>query len=208
MDGKTIRDRRHLLAAFDHSHSVVLGQVEVGAKTNEIPMFSTLLDRLTSPAPSSPPIPLHAQRDHATYLARRGAQYLLIVKRNQSNLYAQLAALPWRDVPVACDKRERGHGRTERHTVKVTAVKAGLAFPTQRSWPTALRSFAWRAPARPPPAAQPTAPASSSLPHPAVSRSSPRLPASHTGWHVRPETPLHAESRQVWKGVSVPRLCR
>jgi hypothetical protein len=64
MDGKTLRgsghgdgDRRHLLAAFDHSHGVVLGQVEVGAKTNEIPIFSTLLDRLTSPAPSSPPIP-------------------------------------------------------------------------------------------------------------------------------------------------------
>jgi predicted transposase YbfD/YdcC len=32
-------------------------------------------------------------------------------------------------VPVAHDKRERGHGRTERRTLKVTSVKAGLAFP-------------------------------------------------------------------------------
>jgi predicted transposase YbfD/YdcC len=52
-----------------------------------------------------------------------------LVKRNQPGLYAQLAALPWRDVPVACTKRERGHGRTERRTLKVTSVKAGLAFP-------------------------------------------------------------------------------
>ena len=52
-----------------------------------------------------------------------------MVKRNQPSLHAQLAALPWRDVPVAYDKRERGHGRTERRTLKVTAVAAGLAFP-------------------------------------------------------------------------------
>ena len=30
---------------------------------------------------------------------------------------------------MAYDKRERGHGRTERRTLKVTSVKAGLAFP-------------------------------------------------------------------------------
>jgi hypothetical protein len=41
----------------------------------------------------------------------------------------QLAALPWRDVPVAYTKRERGHGRAERRTLKVTKVAAGLAFP-------------------------------------------------------------------------------
>jgi DDE family transposase len=43
VDGKTLRgsghgqeNGRHLLAAFDHAHGVVLGQVEVGAKTNEV----------------------------------------------------------------------------------------------------------------------------------------------------------------------------
>jgi len=71
---------------------------------------------------------LHAQREHATYLARRGAHYLLIVKRNQPSLHAQLAVLPWREVPVAHTRRERGHGRTERRTLKVTSVAAGLAF--------------------------------------------------------------------------------
>ena len=44
-------------------------------------------------------------------------------------LFAQLAALPWRQVPVAHDTRERGHGRDERRVIKVTAVAAGLAFP-------------------------------------------------------------------------------
>ena len=44
-------------------------------------------------------------------------------------MHAQLAALPWRGVPVAYDKPELGHGRTERRTLKVTAVARGLAFP-------------------------------------------------------------------------------
>jgi predicted transposase YbfD/YdcC len=136
VDGKTLRGSghgsegsRHLLAALDHAHGAVLGQVEVGAKTNEIPLFSTLLDCLEITGAVITADALHAQREHATYLAGRGAHYLLIVKRNQPGLHTQLAALPWRDVPVAHDKRERGHGRTERRTLKVTAVAAGLAFP-------------------------------------------------------------------------------
>ena len=136
VDGKTLRGSghgdqisRHLLAAYDHAHGAVLGQVEVGAKTNEIPMFPALLDRLDIADAVITADALHAQREHATYLARRGAHYLLIVKRNQPRLHAQLAALPWREVPVAHTKRERGHGRTERRTLKVTSVAAGLAFP-------------------------------------------------------------------------------
>ena len=92
-------------------------------------MFATLLDRMNITGAVITADALHAQREHATYLARRGAHYLLIVKRNQPGLYAQLAAVPWRDVPVICQTRERGHGRTERRTLKVTAVAAGLAFP-------------------------------------------------------------------------------
>ena len=32
-------------------------------------------------------------------------------------------------MPVAYTKAERGHGRTERRTLKITSVAAGLAFP-------------------------------------------------------------------------------
>jgi predicted transposase YbfD/YdcC len=103
--------------------------VAVDGKTNEIPMFPILLDRVDIAGAVITADALHAQREHATYLARRGACYLLIVKRNQPSLYAQLAALPWRDVPVAFQARERGHGRTERRALKVTAVAKGLAFP-------------------------------------------------------------------------------
>jgi predicted transposase YbfD/YdcC len=136
VDGKTLRGSAgggdpgdHLLAALDHAHGAVLAQVEVGAKTNEIPMFAVLLDRIGVTGAVITADAMHAQRGHATYLAGRGAHYLFTVKRNQPGLHAQLASLPWRQVPVADDTRERGHGRDERRTLKITAVAAGLAFP-------------------------------------------------------------------------------
>jgi predicted transposase YbfD/YdcC len=137
VDGKTVRGSgtaggpgRHLLAALDHAHGVVLGQVDVEAKTNEIPMFATLLDRIDIAGAIVTADAMHAQRAHAEYLAdQRGAHYVLTVKRNQPHLHALLAALPWREIPIAQDTRERGHGRAERRTLKVTAVAAGLGFP-------------------------------------------------------------------------------
>jgi predicted transposase YbfD/YdcC len=137
VDGKTLRGSgtaaapaRHLLAALEHAHGVVLGQVDVGAKTNEIPMFAALLDRIDLAGAVVTADALHAQRAHAEYLAgQRGAHYLITVKGNQPSLRAQLAGLPWRQIPAAHDTREKGHGRAERRTLKITAVAAGLAFP-------------------------------------------------------------------------------
>jgi predicted transposase YbfD/YdcC len=136
VDGKSSRGSAsggepgdHLLAALDHAYGAVLGRVEVGAKTNEIPMFPVLCDRIDLSSAIITANEMHAQRSHATCLAGRGAHYLFTIKRNQPCLHAQLAALPWRQVPVAHQLRERGHGRTERRTLKVTAVAAGLAFP-------------------------------------------------------------------------------
>src|SRR5580704_3261601 len=137
VDGKTLRGSglaggpgRHLLAALDHARGVVLGQVDVEAKTNEIPMFATLLDRIDLAGAVVTADAMHAQRAHAKYLVtQRGAHYVITVKRNQPGLHAQLAKLPWREIPVAGDARQRGHGRAERRTSKITAVAAGLAFP-------------------------------------------------------------------------------
>jgi Transposase DDE domain len=51
------------------------------------------------------------------------------VKNNQPSLYAQLTGLPWRDIPAGFDARNKGHGRAEWRTLKLTAVAAGIAFP-------------------------------------------------------------------------------
>jgi hypothetical protein len=76
----------------------------------------------------SPPTRLDTQRDHASFLVGRGAEDLLVVKANQPILPAQLAGLPWRQIPVMDRTRDHGHGRIEIRTLKVAAV-AGLCFP-------------------------------------------------------------------------------
>jgi predicted transposase YbfD/YdcC len=141
VDGKTVRgsashahDARHLLAAIDQRAGVVLGQVDVVSKTNEITRFRSLCDRiadLTDAVVTADA--LHAQRDHADYLVlERGAHHLLTVKGNQPGLHHQLTALPWRDVPPAHTCRGRGHGRIEHRTVKVVTVATGILFPHAR----------------------------------------------------------------------------
>jgi predicted transposase YbfD/YdcC len=137
VDGKTVRGAHtsdgmapHLLACLDHGTGVVLGQVQVGAKTNEITMFTALLDRsgdlsgvlVTADA-------LHAQREHATWLHGHGAHYLVTVKGNQPGLLRQLRSLPWKDVPEGHVQDGRGHGRIEKRIVKAVTVATGLAFP-------------------------------------------------------------------------------
>src|SRR5665647_1528544 len=107
VDGKAMRATlrgpgpMHLLCALDHARGVVVAQVSVDVKTNEIPLFATLLDQvpdlqgtlITGDA-------LHAQVRHLDYLHARGAHLLVCVKGNQPTLRGRLRALPWTDVPV------------------------------------------------------------------------------------------------------------
>jgi predicted transposase YbfD/YdcC len=137
VDGKSVRGSatgggrcRHLLAAFTHISGLVLGQLDVALKTNEIPMFSTLLDNLELFGVLVTADALHCQKDHAKYLVeQRGAHYLLTVKGNQPTLRKQLAGLPWAEVPITHTKHDRGHGRVEKRTLKVVTVDDGILFP-------------------------------------------------------------------------------
>jgi predicted transposase YbfD/YdcC len=142
VDGKTARGARtddgaqvHLLAAFDHASGVVLGQTQVsgeGGKNSEITAFAPLLDRIDLSDVLLTADALHTQRGHADYLHHRGGHYLLIVKTNQPTLHRQLVGLPWRQIPIAIEDRDRAHGRVETRRVKITTVGAGIGFPHAR----------------------------------------------------------------------------
>jgi predicted transposase YbfD/YdcC len=138
VDGKTVRGSRgaqsparHLMATIDHHAGVVIGQVEVPGKTNEIPMFSQLCDQITElDGVVVTADAMHCQTAHADYLVlQRGAHYVLTVKGNQPALRNQLKALPWHDVPVGHTSHSRGHGRIEKRTLKVVTISAGILFP-------------------------------------------------------------------------------
>lgn len=137
VDGKEIRGaknggqtRVHLLAGLDHATGTVVGQVNVEEKTNEIPMFSALLDTIsdldgvivTADA-------MHTQRCHAIYLHDRGGHYVLTVKANQPTLHKQLQALPWKNTLTGDSEHSRGHGRVSVRSIKVIPIEPGTLFP-------------------------------------------------------------------------------
>jgi len=139
VDGKSARGARtgeeravHLLGAFHAGTGVVLGQAVVDGKTNEINAFAPLLDRVPIAGAVLTADALHTQVKHVEYLAGRGAHWILTVKANQPTLLGRLRALPWKDVPVADRTHDKGHGRVESRTVKLTAVAAGIGFPHAR----------------------------------------------------------------------------
>jgi DDE_Tnp_1-associated/Transposase DDE domain len=141
VDGKTVRGavdaegrQVHLLAAATHQDSLVLGQVEVGAKTNEIPMFAPLLETLAAAGVDLATTvitadALHSQRSHAQYLHDHGAEFVLTVKQNQPTLYAALDALPWADTPIAARHVDTSHGRVTTRTIQTLPAPADLPFP-------------------------------------------------------------------------------
>ena len=143
VDGKLLRGARlpagrqvHLLSAYDTATGIVLAQVCVEAKSNEVPAFAPLLDQVQAQLGSLDGTlviadALHAQVGHAHAVAARGGHLMVTVKANQPRLLHQLRTLPWAQVPVGHRTRSRGHGRAETRTVKAVTVQTpgGLGFP-------------------------------------------------------------------------------
>jgi predicted transposase YbfD/YdcC len=112
----------HLVSVLDHAGGVVLGQVQVEAKSNEIGAFTTLLDDLDLTDVLITADAAHTNRNHADYLHKRGGHYLFTAKLNQPTLLRRLRALPWKQVGVAARERGRGHGRVETRTISVVSL--------------------------------------------------------------------------------------
>jgi len=136
VDGKRVRgavdadgNAPHLLAAATHEQALVLAQVDVHHKTNEIPMFARLLDTIGITGMLITADCLHTQRKHACYLHRRGADFAFCVKDNQPKLFAALDVLAWSDVPVTHTTTTRGHGRVETRTLQIRPAPPDLPFP-------------------------------------------------------------------------------
>lgn len=107
VDGKSLRGAHdcgqavpHLLSAILHQEAVVLGQVAVEEKTNEIPKLRQLLDPLPLQGAVVTADALHTQSETARYLVEtKGADYLFIVKDNQPTLHQDIADLKLESFP-------------------------------------------------------------------------------------------------------------
>lgn len=138
LDGKTLRGAlraeataTHLVSVFAHRARLVLGQLAVAEKSNEIPCARALLKLLPRRVRWLVTVDaMHTQIATAKLICvTLKSHYLMIVKSNQPKLLARVTALPWNEVPTTATDDSRGHGRVETRTLQILTAARGIGFP-------------------------------------------------------------------------------
>lgn len=137
VDGKAIRSTAKLkalehglrvLSAYDVETGTVIGQLEVGEKTNEIPVFQALLPMLEISGRILTADAMHCQRRTCAMVIEGGGDYVFQVKKNQKELYEYIATymddyIARQDEDLSSySSSEKGHGRIEHRTCYITRV--------------------------------------------------------------------------------------
>jgi predicted transposase YbfD/YdcC len=145
LDGKELRGvRAHgqplcLVSLVQHGSGIVLDQIAVDQKSNEITAVPQLLAGRELRGTVTTMDALLTQRELAQQIVDQDGHYLMIVKQNQSELYEAITLLfdqpPWLEQEKAKEyqvhrTRDKGHGRLESRTLESsTALSDYLDWP-------------------------------------------------------------------------------
>jgi predicted transposase YbfD/YdcC len=143
VDGKDVRGvRAHgnpqfLVSLARHHSAYVLGQVVVDEKTNEITAVPALLAGRDLRGTVTTMDALLTQGDVARQILNQGGHYLMVVKKNQPNLYRAIELL-FKTPPVPARPGEallyeyhgKAHGRLEQRT-----LESSIALNSYLDWP-------------------------------------------------------------------------
>ena len=142
IDGKTVRrsgkkgshDAIHVVSAFAARQRLVLGQVKVVRKSNEIIAIPKLLEMLDIESAIVSVYAMGCQRDITLNIIDKGVDYLLALKGNQGTLREDTKVFAneqkfhnFNDTSVSQHQTiDGGHGRIETRTTTVFQVTAWL----------------------------------------------------------------------------------
>jgi predicted transposase YbfD/YdcC len=150
IDGKTLRRSYqeggakapiHMISAWSCRQNLVLGQAKVSDKSNEITAIPKLLDLLTIKGATITIDAMGCQREIATKIIEKEADYVLALKGNQGTLredvelfFTEQKAREYRDCSVDRHETiEKSHGRIE--TRIVTAIGDLGWLQERHQWP-------------------------------------------------------------------------
>ncbi len=151
IDGKTLRgsyDRNgqqkalHVVSAWASQYRLVLGQVKVDAKSNEITAIPQLLNLLELAGSIVTIDAMGCQKEIAAQIIGKKADYVLALKANQGKLYEQVESWfeharvnDWAVVNYSYHKTvESHHHRTEIRQVWSVPVSALPSLHQQQQW--------------------------------------------------------------------------
>lgn len=148
-DGKTVRGTipggssqgEHLLAACLVDEDIVVGQVAVGAKENEIVQAPALLDAIDLRGKVVMGDAMHTQTALSDQIVAGEGDFIWLVKDNQPTMREEIALLFAPPTPAVLgnvlpddfatyERREAGHGRGERRKITVSSELKGYS-----EWP-------------------------------------------------------------------------
>ena len=159
IDGKSVRrshDARagrsaiHLVNAWASANRLVLGQVKVEDKSNEITAIPKSLRMLDLSGCIATIDAMGCQKDIARTITERGADHVLSLKRNQGQLYDDVAEMFEYGRQTGFDDPhsdwfetvEKGHGRVETRRCAAISSSEFIAYLNDREQWSNLRSVA------------------------------------------------------------------
>lgn len=151
IDGKTLKgsyDREqgksalHLVSAWSSEHRLVLGQVKVADKSNEITAIPALLELLNLAGCIITIDAMGTQTAITTQIYKASADYILALKANHPTLHGQVEAwfeqaqaLKFEEINFSYNERvEKGHHRTEKRQVWTVPVAQLPPLHQQANW--------------------------------------------------------------------------
>ncbi len=138
IDGKTIRGAKnhglkspvHMVSAWASEHNMVLGQVRVNEKTNEITAIPELLKSLFIKGSLISIDAMGCQEDIAECIVNEKGDYLLAVKNNQASLYQNIEdSFRFLKAESRDEDIDIGHGRIETRKCTVITDLAHIEAP-------------------------------------------------------------------------------
>jgi predicted transposase YbfD/YdcC len=146
VDGKALRGaarggRAPMLLSGLWDDGTTAAQLPVNTKkTNEIPVFRDLLDKIPPGDLKDAVISadqMHTQRKHAKKIDAAGAYFIFTIGDNQEKLFDAADALPWRAIAGEAWTVDRGHGRIDARTIKTLPPTAQIL----EKWPQVRQVF-------------------------------------------------------------------
>jgi DDE family transposase len=132
VDGKALRGavrggRIPMLLSGLWDDGTTAAQLPVHGKTNEIPVFRALLDKIPPDLKDTviSADQMRTQRKHAEKIDAAGAFFIFTIGDNQEKLFDAADTLPWRAFAGDAWTVDRDHGRIDARTLKAL-LKRGL----------------------------------------------------------------------------------
>jgi predicted transposase YbfD/YdcC len=158
IDGKTMRGTKwrggpaaHMVSAWSSANGICMASIATDTKSNEITAIPKLLELLELSGAFVTIDAMGCQRDIATAIVSKGAQYILALKDNQKTLSDDVQLMFWEErqratnaVPgklpvIECTHHiteGKDHGRFERRVASVITDDSALQYlHQQHQWP-------------------------------------------------------------------------